>query len=253
MRTHTNFVSFAIALIALLLIGLACGSSKPAPPAYVGHWTGDDGSTITIRADGGADYRSGGTKVTGGSAVIDEGAKTLKISLAGLGPSFTIDKAPSGGQMTLSGVVYRKGGNSDTTTDTKTTDKKPEVPSEEKLQTLVKTTFMDFGDAVQAEDFSDFHKKTAKVWRESTDPGELLDAFKVFVDNKADYNFKRAVSPLEATFTPSPSIEDVKGLDALVVKGYYPTTPQRANFELKYVMDDGTWKLISINIRTRAE
>lgn len=251
MRKHKNVISLVIALTSLLLIGLACGSSKPAPPAYVGFWTGDDGSTITIRADGGADYRSGGTKVTGGSAVIDESAKTLKISLASLGPSFTIDKAPSGNQMTLSGVIYRKTGGSDSDTDKKS-DVKPEVPEDEKLQTLVKTTFLDFGDAIQTEDFTDFHKKTAKVWRDSSSAEELLDAFKVFVDNKGDYNFKRAVSALDATFTPAPSIEDVKGLDALVVKGYYPTTPQRANFELKYVMDDGTWKLIAINIRTKA-
>lgn len=77
----------------------------------------------------------------------------------------------------------------------------------------------------------------------------MLTAFKIFVDNKADYNFKKAVSPLDATFTPAPAIEKVSGLDALIVKGYYPTKPQRANFELKYTMDDGSWKLIGINIK----
>jgi len=97
----------------LLVVALACGGSKTPPPAgYVGAWTGADGSTITIRGDGSGDYKSGGTSVSGGSVTVDEGAKTMKIAFAGLGPSFTIDKAPSGGQMTLSGVVYKNGSGS---------------------------------------------------------------------------------------------------------------------------------------------
>jgi len=249
MKSTQNKLTLFIAIGALIAFGLACGASKPAPPEYVGLWTGDGGATITIRADGGADYKSGGTSVTGGSLTIDDAGKTLKITLASMGPTYTIDKAPSGGQMTLSGVIFRKAGGS--TSDTKPSTSKAEVPSGDKLQTLVKTTFLDFSDAVQGEDFTDFHKKVAKVWRDSVTPDELLTAFKVFVDNKSDYNFKKAVSSLDATFEPAPAIEQVKGLDALVVKGTYPTTPKKAGFELKYVMEDGSWKLIGINISAK--
>jgi hypothetical protein len=142
--------------------------------------------------------------------------------------------------MTLSGVVFKKGGGgSDTKSDSKSNGKL-EVPNNDKLQTLVKTTFLDFGDAVQSGDFSDFHKHVAKVWQEQSSPDEMRDGFKSFVDDKEDFNFKKAVSPIDATFTPAPAIEKVSDLDALVVKGYYPTKPQRANFELKYTMEDGT-------------
>ncbi len=243
----TNKANLIFALSALLIVGLACGSKTPPPPEYVGAWTSNDGTSITIRNDGSADYKSGSSSVSGGSAVVDEAAKTLKISLAGLGPTFKIDKAPSGNEMTLDGVVFKKSGGG---SDTKSSNEKPEIPSEEKLQTLVKTTFLDFGDAVQSSDFSDFHKKSASVWRDEFSPEQMLKAFQVFVDNKEDYDFKKAVSPLDATFTPAPAIEKIRGLDALVVKGYYPTKPQQANFELKYVIDDGTWKLIGINIKT---
>ena len=248
-----NKLNIFFTMLVLLAIGLACGSSKPAPPDYVGFWTGEDGSTMTIRGDGGADYKSGGTSINGGSVAIDEAAKTLKITFASLGPSFTIDKAPSGRQMTLSGVVYKKGGGSGSNSSTDTSPTKLEIPGNEKLQTLVKTTFLDFSDAIQTGDFTDFHKKVAKVWRDDSSADAFAESFKSFVDDKENYNFKKAISPMDATFSPAPAIEKVSGLDALVVKGYYPTKPQRANFELKYTMDAGYWKLIGINVKTTKE
>ncbi|MBL8182162.1 MAG: hypothetical protein JNL64_11205 [Blastocatellia bacterium] len=249
-----NMISALLAAAALLTVGLACNmNKKPAPAEYVGTWIATDGAKITISADGGGDYISGNgsTKVTGGSFEMAEDGKSFKIGFAGMGPTFKIDKAPSGGQMTLDGVVYKSTTGGSTTSST--SDVKPEVPSKEKLQTLVKTSFLEFGDAVQAEDFSDFHKKVAKVWRDSSTPEKLDEAFKVFTEKKEIYNFNKAVAPLDATFSPEPKIEKVQGLDALIVKGSYPTKPRVANFEFKYVMDDGTWKLIGVNVKVGGE
>lgn len=253
--TSGNKINIAIAICAMLIVGLACGSNTPPPPAYVGVWVSGDGATITIRSDGSADYKSGGTSVSGGGAVIDEAAKTLKISLASLGPTFKIDKPPTATEMTLDGIVFKKSGggssssnSSSTTSDTK--NAKPEVPSNDKLQPLVKSTFNDFSDAVQKGDFTDFHKKAAKVWRDESSPEKMADAFESFVDNKDDFNFKPAIAALDATFDPAPSFDKVAGVDALVLKGYYPTKPSRANFELEYTMEDGSWKLIGINVKT---
>lgn len=246
-----NFTSLSIILIALLAVGIACGGGskstdeKQAGPAFVGAWAAADGSTITIRLDGGADYKIGGSSVSGGTALVSEKDNTLRIALLGMGSPMKIDKAPANGEMTIDGVVYKKGGGS-----TSSSNVKSEIPSKDKLQTLVKTTFLDFNDAVQGGDFTDFHNKIAKVWRDSSTPEKLGDAFKSFTDDKENYNFKRAVSPLDAVFTPDPVIEKVSEMDALIVKGYYPTKPARANFELKYVMDDGSWKLIGINVKT---
>lgn len=247
-----NITISIIAVCALLAIGLACGGGpkaedeKDAGPEFVGTWTAADGSFITIRSDASADYKIGGTSVTGGVAKVSEKEKTLRIAMLGMGSPMKIDKAPANGEMTIDGIVYKKAGGGSTSTS----DAKPEVPGNDKLQTLVKTTFLDFGDAVQAGDFTDFHKKIAKVWRDSSTPAEMKDSFRAFVENKENYNFKKAVSPMDATFEPAPVIDKVAGLDALIVKGYYPTKPERANFELKYTMDDGSWKLIGINIKT---
>lgn len=255
MKTITNKFGALIGLSAIFIVAIACGSSTPPPAAYVGVWTGADGALITIRADGGADYKSGGTSVTGGSVTVDEAAKTLKIGLAGLGPTFKIDKPPTATEMTLDGNVYKKSGGGSTSSNSSSSSStssssKAEIPANDKLQTLVKSTFLDFGDAIQNEDFTDFHKKAAKVWRDSSSPEEMDKAFAVFIDNKDNYNFKKAISSLDATFTPAPAIEQVSGLDALVVRGNYPTKPEVTNFEMKYTMEDGNWKLIGINVKT---
>ena len=236
-------INLIIALGVLVLAGLACGGSgKPAPAEYVGFWTGGDGATMTIRADGTGDYKSGGavnTSVSGGTVDINDAEKTLSIKFVGIGPTFKIDKPPSGDQMTLSGVVYKKGGVSAAL----------EMPTEPELQDLVRATMMDFNDAVQSGDFTDFHKKVAKKWREQNTAEEIKEVFKAFVDNKEQFNLK-PVSGMKATFEPAPTFEPLGGEKALSLSGWYETTPKKLRFELKYLKDDGSWRLGSIRIRT---
>jgi hypothetical protein len=107
---NKNLLSFSVAVVALLAVGLGCASSTPPPTHYVGAWTGADGTLLTIRDDGSGDYKSGSSNVTNGSVTVDEGAKTLKLTLAGMGPKYKIDTPPTGNEMTLDGVVYRKPG-----------------------------------------------------------------------------------------------------------------------------------------------
>lgn len=250
-----NFISIPFTLCVLLAVGLACSGGgsgggsddKPAGPEYVGAWSAADGSTITIRSDASADYKSGGTSVSGGSATVNEKDKTLSITFFGIGPTMKIDKAPAGNRMTLDGIVYSKDGGGTTSSS----DSKLEVPSKEKLQALVRATIHDLNDAIQSGDFGDFHKKTGKPWRETTSPEELKEAFKTFVENKERFELKRAISAFDATFSPEPSIGKVAGIDALLVKGIYPTSPKQLHFDLKYAMDDGTWKLVSVDVQTK--
>jgi len=110
--TKNNFFLLVAALAAVVFAGIACSGgaadAKPAGPEFVGAWSAKDGSTITIRSDGSADYKSGSTSVSGGKAEVSEQEKTLRISLLGIGPKLKIDKPPSNDEMTLDGVVYRK-------------------------------------------------------------------------------------------------------------------------------------------------
>jgi hypothetical protein len=267
MKNTINMVFFGkSAAVSLLLVigiffvlGFACGKGdgKPVPSEYVGAWTGDDGSTLTIRGDSSGDYKSGATSVSGGTVAIGDDNK-LSITFVGVGPSFTIDKAPSGNQMTLSGVVYRKSGGSDTKSDTKTdSDKssssdtsssKGDVPSDDKLQSLAKTTLMDFNEAVQSGDFSDFHDTLSKPFQKQASADKIAGVFNEFVEKKVDFSSAKS---MKATFNPAPEVTKEGTYKVLNLKGTYPTSPRKTNFNFKYIDEDGEWKLSSIDINTK--
>jgi hypothetical protein len=108
MPINRNIFTATIALAILVTVCLACGGGKPVPQAFQGNWTGSDGSTVYMDADGKAGFKLGSKEVTGGGAEIDESAKTLTISLFGISNTWTIDQPPSGNVMVLSGTRYTK-------------------------------------------------------------------------------------------------------------------------------------------------
>jgi hypothetical protein len=246
-----NQLNFLVCTLLLLAIGLACGSKTPPPAQYVGTWTGSDGSEITIRADGSGDYKSGNSSVSGGSVTIDESGKSLKITMLSMGPTYTIDKPPAGDQMTLSGVVFRKGGGTNVKTDepsSKTTSSGDDIPPEDELQDLARQTILDFNSAIQSDDFSDFHATLAEPFKKEVSAEKLAGVFHEFVKAKPDFS---SVSNLDATFTTPPAMVEQAGHDMLRLKGNYATKPRRTNFELKYIYEDGSWKLSHIDINTK--
>ncbi len=104
-----NITQASIALGLLIFLALGCGGGKPVPQKYQGNWEGSDGSTIYMSGDGKAGFEVGNKSVDGGGAELDETAKTLTISLFGISHTWNIDKEPNNsGEMTLSGVIYRR-------------------------------------------------------------------------------------------------------------------------------------------------
>lgn len=264
---------FAVGL--LIFVGLGCfggsrsGSSTPLPETYFGSWTGQDGSTLTIRSDGKGDYKSGGTTVDGGTVGIDDAKKELSITFIGIGPTMKIDSPPSGDQMTLGGVIYKKnGGSSTTSTDKKKTvietaskaspevktgnknyDKadasRGEIPESDELQEMVQVTLVQFNDAIQADDFTDFFQTISKLWQRQSSPAKLKSTFQPFIDRKIDIG---AVRTMGANFTSKPRVDDSKGFKELILEGEYDTSPNPTKFELKYTPEGKNWKLTGIMV-----
>ena len=124
---------------------------------------------------------------------------------------------------------------------------KSEIPSDEELQDMVKTTLLDFNDAVAKGDFADFHTRIAKAWQTQVTPETFNTSFGKFIENKINIG---NISSKEASFSPEPKIDRSRGLRELVVEGRYDTSPLPVKFELKYVPEGKEWKLYGISVDT---
>lgn len=228
-----------------------------AQTAYVGSWTGTDGSTLTIRPDGSGDTKSGGVTITNGTVTIDEAAKTLQLKLLNFQKKWTITEPPSGGRMVLDGVEFKSdssgtsstGGTSSGGTDDNPGTAAPAagahpangVPDEATATQMAKESLVLFKTAVDAEDFSAFRESTASAFKNKYTAEQVKEAFKIFLTNK---------ELLEPIGSQEPKVEtaEVNTEGNLVIKGDYETTP-RLQFELTYTNEDSYWKLIGLNVQ----
>lgn len=276
-------LSVLTVLCVFMLIGLGCfggGRSKsttPIPSEYYGDWVGQDGATLSIRADGTGDYHAGGTKVDGGTAEIDNDKKTLSITFFGIGKTLHIDEAPSGDKMKLDNVIFRRSGGFSTTSsdNTPTTSSSPNsknpfsssdntatsndsadrtpqdgTPSNNEVETLVKETMADFAGAVDQGDFDDFRQNTSKAFQSTYNTTQLNTNFQVFID-KRDLVMPsfRGIDSTTANFSSPPHLRTEKGFKILVADGSFPTSPRPVSFETEYVLEKGNWKLLVIKVK----
>lgn len=124
---------------------------------------------------------------------------------------------------------------------------KGEIPGDAELQEMVKTTLLDFNDAVTSADFTTFYGNISKLWQRQTSPAKLEDTFKVFIDGKNNFS---AIRSKDAEFSSNPKVDDDKGFKELVLEGRYDTSPLPTKFTLKYTPERKDWKLTGIIVDT---
>ena len=117
------------------------------------------------------------------------------------------------------------------------------VPSERGLEALVKATLLSFNDAAVTGNYSVFHAKLSKPFREQYPPERLERTFRDFSKKHIDFDIVAALKP---DYDPPPRIDDE---GRLMVKGWFPTEPMRVYFNLEFIPSDGEWKLIAINVK----
>ena len=119
------------------------------------------------------------------------------------------------------------------------------VPSDKEVKGLVLDSLLAFNKAIQAESFENFYGRISEIWRRETTPEKLQAIFQSFIDKGINIS---QISRVEPTFDEPPAIN----ADAfLVAKGSYATEASNVFFELKYVDEDGAWKLIGINVNVK--
>ena len=74
----------------------------------------------------------------------------------------------------------------------------------------------------------------------------LKEVFKPFAEKHIDFDIIAAKTPL-----PTQESE-IDGNGTLMLKGYFDTTPSHVYYDLHYVLSEGEWKPIKINVNVRA-
>lgn len=251
----TSYLLAALAILAAIPFA-GCGGEKPsevelkALAPYAGNWEGEDGTTLSIRADGTGNFESDGASVTGGRAIVDEAKKTLKISgLLGISGTWKIDEPPhatpgGGTEMRLDSMIYRRvtgfGAGA-------TNAAIGSVPAAAELQPIVTATLLDLNNAITSGNFSPFYATISRTWQAQTTPEQLREAFQDFSSKKVDF---RGIAGHEPVFEPAPALDEN---NLLVANGYYQVGPNHLDFALKYIWEDSQWRPFATNVNFRIE
>jgi len=119
-------------------------------------------------------------------------------------------------------------------------------PDDDELQYLVRETMLDFNDAIQREDFTEFHSKLCEPWQEQVTPDGLKNMFRQFIDGKANFG---EIRNMDAKFTLR-KVKKEAGYQILEVNGEYPTSPNPTTFELNYLAEGKDYNLSKIRVET---
>jgi len=116
------------------------------------------------------------------------------------------------------------------------------MPTEAELLALTKEGMLKFSESVNAKDFSAFHAHIAKIWQKEWTVQRFNETFKQFID--ANINMTPVIQRHTPSFDQAPEIKN----NILFVKGHYPTRPSQIQFELKYIYEGLSWKLIGTKV-----
>lgn len=119
------------------------------------------------------------------------------------------------------------------------------VPGPRALEALVKSSLLTLNDAIVTGNFTVFHAKLSKPFRQQYTAEQLAETFKSFVEKNIDYDVIAAFAP---TYEPAPAVD---GDGKLLVKGYFLTEPRRVFFDLKFIPSDGEWKLLGVDVNVK--
>ena len=121
-----------------------------------------------------------------------------------------------------------------------------DVPEEADIKSMTESSLLSFGKAVKKKDFSAFYESVATIWQKQTTPEKLQEAFQEFVGQ--DIDLPSVIKEMEPVFNHP---AEIGANDVLIIKGYYPTTPNRVIFQLKYLEEEGDWKLVGIDVKLK--
>ena len=118
-------------------------------------------------------------------------------------------------------------------------------PGSEMQEVLIKASLMSFNDANVTGNYAVLHAKLSKPFRDQFPPEKLKQTFKPFVDAHVDFDVVVAKPPVP---TEAVRVDDD---GRLLLRGYFDTQPSRVHYDLAFIMSEGEWKLIRLNVNVK--
>lgn len=117
-----------------------------------------------------------------------------------------------------------------------------DMPSPFVQEVLIKSILVSLNDAVASDNFTVFHAKLSKPFRDQFPPEKLRAIFKDLIDKHAVFDAVVA----KPTVSDEDARIDEKGV--LRLKGHFETTPKQVKYQLGFIPSDGQWKLSGVTI-----
>jgi len=121
-------------------------------------------------------------------------------------------------------------------------DKSTTIPSNNQLSILVQENMSLFAKGINSKDMKIFYDNISIVWQKDTNVNSLNRAFKLFMDQNADFSILKNYTPI---FDKEPTISNE---NILLVEGHYATSPSVVKFKNSFIFENQTWKLIAYRL-----
>ena len=126
---------------------------------------------------------------------------------------------------------------------------KPEMPSTEQQNALVKQSLKDVTKAIDTGDFSSFRATLTEEFQSAYSEDKLKSTFQGLIDKKGVFlPIMQSADSKTPQFTTPPSIEKEGAYYTMQYKGSFPTDPAKTYFEFKYAWQKSQWKPYSVDV-----
>lgn len=127
---------------------------------------------------------------------------------------------------------------------------KPDMPSTEQQNALVKQTLKDFTKGIESGDFSSLSASGSKEFQSQATPDKLKSVFQGMIENKTVLvPIMKSADSKTPQFSPAPSIKEEGSNYTMQYTGSFSTDTFPTYFDFKYVWQDSLWKLLSIEVK----
>jgi|KNS12BottometaT_FD_k123_144068_1 hypothetical protein len=122
-------------------------------------------------------------------------------------------------------------------------------PAESVLINLAKGTLALFEQAIKTNDFTDYYNAMSSEYTSFTGQDRLTLAYKKVVDAEHDISGVLTVEPIITVSAKNFRVPTLQRSQIIEFEGDFRITPVPVSFKLRYVLEDGVWRLFTHTIK----